>query len=530
MKNKSLHQIIRAAVLLAAGMAGACSEETAVPVSEGEFYDGPLQIRANIEGTLETRTTYPEGQLKGDTGTWYLSAPLREYTALSTNVLGVLQATFNDEGYADLKDPAGNPVTLTWNDLAAGPTDNGDNYGFVLDNVLRMKGYRDNSFVDGFVRIQGNGGSADYFAVLFKDAEQTKYGAALEKEEGINENDILQGYLSFKSGEVGNKVFLDFSLKHVMARVHVELSSSLEGLDLSQKDVKVWIDRIAAKSYGMNRGRWTGARAENNTILIYPLDQTVGTMYDYTYTKNDAAIYADTDEHTFYLLGSKAAGEKMKVADGKYCTRNLILPPQSTRNSPDEDATLRPKIYVEVDGKTYWSYLPSVITPSGSGMENFSEFKSGWDITLKGDIGGDQPYIQFTAIVKDWVGVGSYVLDSRESGIYSEADYYAAVDAFDAFYNFLGENHIDTNKPDTEEADPTVNKNKKKLKHALERYGHFNSSGPFVFWFFTDIQESDKVPENKKYFIVNAHGHKVFGETDNVKIYEKINKKRTGSS
>ncbi len=538
MKNQSLHQIIRgvagAAMLWAAGLLAACSDEQTASVPDGEFYDGPLQIRANIEGTLATRTTH-EAVDTLRSGLWYLSAPLHTYTSLSPNVLGVLQATFNAEGYADLKDPEGNPVTLTWNDLNPGPEANGDNYGFVLDNVPRMKGFFNNSFVDRFVRNKDLNNGREYYAVIFDDGEQTKYGAALEDETNPNENDILQGYLSFTKEEVGKKVFLNFTLRHVMARLHVELKSSGDdAVDLSQKQVKVWIDHIAAKSYGLNRGRWKGTLSESNTILIYPLDAgDEGSAYRY-YTKDDAA---DKSIYTgeFYLFGSKDQGATMTKQNGDYyCTRNLILPPQSTHNNPDEDATLRPKIYVEVDGRTYWSYLPSVITPDGSGMESFSEFRSGWDITLKGDISGEEPYITFTAIVKDWVGVGSYILDTRQGGIYSMEDYNAAIDAFNEYHHYIMNNSL-SKDPSVVESDPKKQKEKMKRKHKLERYGIWNMTGlQFTFHFFADIDNESHMPEKLidqsipeplnrwSRISVHRHGHTIFGCTADDDVKKKM--------
>lgn len=189
MKNKLLYQITRkaaramAALIAAAGMAGACSDEGAVPVPDEEFYDGPLQIRAKIRGTLETRTTHEPGELRDDGETWYLSCPLRDYVNKESNnrPLGVLQAKFGSEGYAILTDADGKVVDIRWNDLLPGPVVP-DKYVFVLDNVPRMKGAYLDTYVDHIIDDVSDKRYAQ--GVVFTEEEKKQYRASLENEDG----------------------------------------------------------------------------------------------------------------------------------------------------------------------------------------------------------------------------------------------------------------------------------------------------------------------------------------------------------
>ena len=110
-----------AAVCLAVCPAAACSDEESEPVAAGgEMYDGPLYIRGDIEGMLETRSTHPEGQLKDSAEEWVLSClwRYRPETMKDPNRLENLKATFR-YGYGEFTDRYGKPVELKWSDLQA---------------------------------------------------------------------------------------------------------------------------------------------------------------------------------------------------------------------------------------------------------------------------------------------------------------------------------------------------------------------------------------------------------------------------
>lgn len=489
MKKESLHHaILRAAVVLtaAAFMLGSCGDDVPAETPVREFYDGPLAVRAQVDGTLETRTTHPAGELTS--GEWYLSCPIGS-TAGRT-----LRAKFNSAGYAELSYQKGDPVELTWNNLIyQGWPEYG--YHFVLDNVPHFPA--DRSF-DIWLRESKDSGSQQVaHAVKFKEDEIRKYSAGLETEDGkTNDNDIIQGYTTLTEADRGNKVYVDLTLKHLMARVHVELTSSTNTADLT-RPVKVWIDHLASESYALNRSR--AGSMENNTLIIRPVSDS------YIEDVEDGTLY----NHTFYLIGSKDEGKALlPVTDEEdnsveipaYRTGRLILPPQDTHMF---DRTLAPKIHVELDdGRTYTSDLPGTILPDGSGAAIFSEFRSGWDITLKGDITDKPPHIQFTALVQEWNGRGRFVLDTNQGGVVNEEDYKTAVSLLNLYG---GEKATGKSDDDLE-----------KLKHRLERYGHWDDVGMFIFDFFGNIEgeirDDNFVKKDfRVLFGVDLHGHEVYG-------------------
>lgn len=490
------------AVPLAACLFGACSRGETESVPGEEYYDGPLSVTARVEGTLETRTTHPDGVLQPGHD-WYLSCPLKEYTTGSATQdvatgMGVLKVGFNAQGQATtFKDKDGKPVDkLTWTMMS--PYES-FNYLFVLDNVPHkpsaLYGFYDNRVYDDDAE---NNNVAR--AVIFDEGEIGKYAAGLEQEGEINANDIVQGYLRLPNDAAGKKVYLPLELRHLMARVRVELTA--QGINLEEQEVKVWIDHVASESYAMNRLR--AAELENSTLIIHPLVKGRGNNFKYNPNCTDTDIY----NHTLYLLGSEEQGEKPLPSDGDrtYLTHNLLLPPQSTHT---DNSALRPKVHIEVAGKRYSAYLPTVITPGEGGARSFNEFQSGWDITLKADISDAPPHIILSARVQDWNYRGKWPLETRQSGIYDTVDFKNAVDVFKEY----------AEKKLAEQQDEDALKT---LKHRLDRYGSWDDVGMFFFGFFSDIEKDNQIlltyynvaiedKDVRSLFGVKLNGHTVYG-------------------
>ncbi len=471
--------LVTAVCLLAAG----CGEELDTAPRE-DYYHGPLLLSARIDGQSGTRAAYPAGPVK-DGSTWYFSCPLAE------NKMSVLTATFDGSGYADLKTESGDPVELTWDKLHIAW---GKGFLFVLDNVQVM------SCDYNFYEIQGPDTVRIGQGVKFTEEMIDRYRAAVESEDGeINTNDVIQGYTSFTKEEEGKKVYIEIPLFHLMARLGIEVTSSV--ISLADEPVKVWIDHIAAESYGLNRRR--SETLEKNTLFIRPFVMRGKAIYCPDST--DTEIY----NHTFYLIGDENSSEKLipKSANAgsadTFRTRRLILPPQSTHLDTDED--LRPRVYIEAGDKRYSSLLPGSVTVDGT-PEAFGEFRSNEDITLVADISSDPPYISFSAKVRKWTYRGTHTLEAQQAGIYNEDDFEKAVKMFKAYAEARKTNPDD---PETE-----------KLRHGLEHYGHWDA-GVFVFDFYVPLGEKEsvlpeqfKVPDDeftRGLFNVDLHAHTVYG-------------------
>ena len=539
---------------------GEADEEAVVPAEGGEeLSDKPLIIRANIEGLLESRATVAPGRLRGEK--WCLSLPLNEHGGapeskgdhqdylIADFTKGYGEFTWHDK--ADIGTKV--PYELTWNKILY----KGDGHEIVmsLDNApvhwdnmqigdrplgvglyhnvnLGWPYYEEYTYLmpfyteeearkfhpDDWDRFQGEDGLFD----------RDRYRAQLEPEgDEIAPNDLLAGYWYRVNGpDVKNQIrYIDISLKHIMSRVHVEITAP-DIPDLDQKPVRVWIDHLARECYGIIRtwhaemvnGVW---QHKYPSAIIYPFylatspvnwkvphewregwslirDRSVNDDYDHNYNSyshdgQDETIYS----HKLYLLGDKDKTEKLlSVTDEtgakKLRTHYLIMPPQSTNSGTD----LAPRLHLEIDGTSYSCNLPPVITTAGTGQSslNFEEFKENQDITLKVNVSDEPPKIELSAQVKNWVDKGTWVLETKRGGIYGEDDLIKAVQAFNAYVEATSD---------------------EKRKHAVERYGDF-IGGKFIFRFFTDLDGTypeEAIIDEAGYllFDVEMNGHTIYG-------------------
>ncbi len=542
---------------------GEADEEAVVPAEDGEeLSDKPLIIRANIEGLLESRATVAPGRLRGEK--WCLSLPLNEYGG-APDSKGIHQdyliADFT-KGYGEFTWHAKEdidtkvPYELTWNKIM--------NKGDLSEIVMSLDNapvYWDNMQIGNdrpwgvglYHNVQigwpDNNNSTylmpfytkeeaqrfhpdDWKRFQWKTTEDGKalfdrdrYRAQLEPEDGtIAPNDLLAGYwYRYNGTDVrGKTLYIDISLKHIMSRVHVEISAT-DIPDIGQRKVKVWIDHLASECYGIIRtwhaemvnGIW---QHKYPSAIIYPfylatkpfqdvwregwnLIRNTSVENDYdgkmfcSHDGRDITIYSKE----LYLLGETDDDTKLlQVTDetGKvaYRTHYLIMPPQSTNRGTN----LAPRLHLEIDGTRYSCDLPPVITTAGTGQSslNFDEFKENQDITLEVKVSDEPPKIELAAQVKNWVDKGSWVLETKRGGIYGVDDLIKAVKAFNAYVNAMSD---------------------KKLEHAVERYGDF-IGGKFIFRFFTDLE--GEYPGNAiiaeagyELFDVEMNGHTIYGCT-----------------
>lgn len=491
-----------AAVCLAAYLPAACSDEESEPVAVGgEIYDGPLYIRGDIEGMLETRSTHPEGTLKDDKEEWVLSCLWRHRPALmrDPNRLENLKATFR-YGYGEFTDRGGNSVELKWSDLESESV--WDQYSFALDNG--PVGWDYDNLTSG-TRIKGN-----YVTfAAFPDREKLieRYKAQLEPEDDRAPNDLIAGHWNAEVSTVLNTRWVEIPLQHVMSRVHVELSVAPTIGNLETDDVKIWINNLADTCYGFFRdwsisfkGLVVAGQKTYDPVLIYPW---------ITDDPKEQVWHQDTTYMPFksdlYLIGSKEKGEKLlpiydearNAKKDTFRTHYLIMPPQ-TRSRKDK--RLEPRLHIEIKGQTYSGVLPAYLK-TGTGQELFSEFGSGKNITLKATINDNPPDIKINATVLPWKDLGTWLLDTDQGGIRTDEEFKAAVEAYNTYA-----------------ANPEATWTSGATKpEAIERYGSFEG-GKFIFHFLGDFEKTEddsayKITTGENNFNVNLHGHTVHGYT-----------------
>ena len=491
-----------AAVCLAAYLPAACSDEESEPVAAGgEIYDGPLYIRGDIEGMLETRSTHPEGELKDDKEEWVLSclwryrpAPMEDPGRLEN-----LKATFR-YGYGEFTDRDGNPVELKWSDLELV----WNLYSFALDNGPVGWDYDD--LISG-TRIRSY--YVDFAAFPNREELIERYKAQWEPEEDgkMAPNDLIAGHWDADASTVQNTRWVEIPLRHVMSRVHVELSVAPTIGNLETDDVKIWINNLADTCYGFFRDWSIYARTAvvndgktYDPVLIYPWTCEGHELWDW---------YQDTTYMPFksdlYLTGSKDIGDKLllicnETENGKkdtlFRTHYLIMPPQTLSR---KDPNLEPRLHIEINGQTYSGALPAYLK-TGTGQELFSEFGSGKNITLKAEINDNPREIKINATVLPWKDLGTWLLDTDQGGIRTDDEFRAAVEAYNKYANDGATWTTGETKPE-----------------AIERYGSFNG-GKFTFHFFgdfkqevTDLPDGYKIKAGQEKFDVDLHGHTVYG-------------------
>lgn len=547
---------------------GEADEEAVVPAEGGEeLSDRPLIIRANIEGQLESRGTVASGLLRGQK--WCLSLPLNEYGGAPESKgmnQDYLIADFTN-GYGEFKwhDKENLneivPYELTWNKIL-----NSGDANEVTMSLDNAPVYWDNMQIED--RPLGVGlyhnvnigwypkdGETTYLMPFYTEEEAKKfhpddwkrfrwktedgkdlfdrdrYRAQLEPEgDEIAPNDLLLGYWLGSGDNARNKLYIDISVKHIMSRVHVEITSP-DIPDLDRKQVRVWIDHLASECYGIIRNWhaqmilswcWPSKGHIYPSVIIYPFYLATKRWPEEPYwregwdlirnTFNGADYYYDGDyrwyshdgqditiySHNLYLLGDKdgKTEQLLPVTDEtgaeKLRTHYLIMPPQSTNSGTD----LAPRLHLEIDGTKYSCSLPPVITTAGTEQSslNFVEFKENQDITLMVTVSDAPPKIELSAQVKNWVDKGTWVLETKRGGIYEEDDLKKAVQAFNAYVK------------------ATSNE---KLKHAVERYGDFIGE-KFIFRFFADLEREypkEAIIDKAGYelFDVEMNGHTIYG-------------------
>lgn len=489
-------QALRGIAVCAAALClmAACSREEALsdPAAAG-MYDGPLTIRADIGGMLETRATHPNGNLQ-DSETWVLSSEGFNYQEF-------FKADFS-KGYGEFMDKNG-PVEIKWSRLK--PTNWGD-YIIGLDNG--PIGWKE----DGGLNICYIAEKRTSFVNLAAEGDGDemieKYKAQVEPEDGtMARNDFISGRYQENSSTSLNKNWITIQLRHRMSRVHVEITAPIIRDLGERKDVQVWMAPLAEKCYGIERVYG------NESILG---QNHPGVSIDkLKWVEEQKEWILDPDESRekvfrskLYLLGSDGNGEGLTPVDGEdgtFRTHYLIMPPQTTHLSAGEADSLRPTLYLKIGDRTWAGMLPGNITIGGE-PQTFSEFGGGQNITLKVEITDAPPAINIEATVRQWEDKGTWLLGTDRGGIRTADDFKKAVEAFKEYAERVGVKG--EWKPGTEKPEP------------LERYGNFGEN-KFVFQFFGDFEkETETIPDECKIasayehnFDVSLNGHTVYGVT-----------------
>ena len=474
----------------------ACSREEALsdPAAAG-MYDGPLTIRAAIDGLLETRATHKTGNLQSDEK-WVLSTLWNGAVYEGADYTEYFEADFS-KGYGEFTNRDDSIVEVKWSNLKT------NQYGYYtigLDNGptgWAKGGYPVNKY---WVNEKSHNyvNFADFGAE--SDSLLARYKAQWEPEDGsMAPNDLVAGAYEEHMSTAVNKRWINITLRHLMSRVHVEITSNVtENLD-TREDVKVWLSPLAEKCYGMERQFVNG---ENRS----------GVLIDSIISKNGWSLrYGDNDDDVFksdlYLLGSAEKGEQLlsiedKEKEGTYRTHYLIMPPQTTHVGATENSTLRPTLHIKFGETEYAGMLPGNIKV-GDEQRIFSEFGGGQNITLKVKITNAPPAIDIEATVRQWKDRGTWLLETDRGGIRTADDFKNAVKAFNDYVGRGGELSW---SPGTEKPEP------------LERYGNFGEN-KFVFQFFGDFEkETETIPDDckipndyKNNFDVSLNGHTVYG-------------------
>ena len=493
--GQALRSALRGIAVCSAALCltAACSREDALsePAAAG-IYDGPLTIRADIEEMLETRATHEKGYLNGDE-TWVLSTkwkglffgdPPEPYLDLE-----YFEAKFSN-GYGEFRDRNDSIVEIKWGNMIT----DWNWYTIGLDNGPTgwdYNGYPVNKY---WVKEE------DRVFVNFQPLGLLeKYKAQVEPEDGsMAQNDLIAGCYYDTEANSNNKRWITIPLRHLMSRVHVEITAPVIE-DLAGQDVRVWMTHLAGKCYGMERPFNLSVGKKRSALL---LDSIIPAKDGFSLA--NGGNYDPVFKDNLYLLGSAEESEKLYPVEGKektYRTHYLIMPPQTTHADATETDTLRPTLYIKIGDRTFAGMLPTDITVDKE-TKTFSEFEGGQNITLKVNIDGAPPAIDIEAMVRQWRDVGTGVLSTDRGGIRTADDFKSAVEAFNDYVAKGGM----TWKPGTEKPEP------------LERYGDFTGS-EFVFQFFGDFEEktttiplASRIDKNwKEFFKVVLNGHTVYG-------------------
>ena len=487
-------QALRGIAVCAAALClmAACSREEALsdPAAAG-MYDGPLTIRADIGGMLETRATHPNGNLQ-DNKTWVLSSEGFNYQEF-------FKADFS-KGYGEFKNRDDSIVEINWSRLK--PMKWGD-YIIGLDNG--PIGWKE----DGGLNICYIAEKGTSFVNLAAEGDGDemieKYKAQVEPENGMARNDFISGRYQEHSSTALNKHWITIQLRHRMSRVHVEITAPIIQDLGERKDVQVWMAPLAERCYGIER--------------VYGDESILGQNHPgvsidkLKWVEEQKEWILDPDESgekvfrsKLYLLGSDGNGEGLTPVDGEdgtFRTHYLIMPPQTTHLSAGEADSLRPTLYLKIGDRTWAGMLPGNITIGGE-PQTFSEFGGGQNITLKVEITDAPPAINIEATVRQWEDKGTWLLGTDRGGIRTADDFKKAVEAFKEYAERVGVKG--EWKPGTEKPEP------------LERYGNFGEN-KFVFQFFGDFEkETETIPDDckipndyKNNFDVSLNGHTVYG-------------------
>ena len=471
----------------------ACSrEETLSDSAAAGMYDGPLTIRADIEGLLETRATHSDGPLKNNNETWVLSTLWNGAVYEGADYTEYFKADFS-KGYGEFKDRDDSIVEVKWSNLKTNQygyytigLDNGP-IGWVTDGYPVNK-YWVNEKKHNYVNFAG-------FSKEESDSLLARYKAQWEPEDGsMAPNDLVAGAYEEHMSTAMNKRWINITLRHLMSRVHVEITAT--AIDFAKQKVRVWLSPLAEKCYGMERQFVNG---ENRSgVLIDRIISKDGWSLRYGDDKdNDDKIFTNS----LYLLGSADEDEYLRPVEGKegtYRTHYLIMPPQTTHVDVTENQDLRPRLYIQIGSDTYSGLIPGNIMV-GTTPRIFSEFGGGQNITLKVNITDEPPEIDIEATVLQWKDMGTWLLNTDRGGILDETDFKNAVKAFNEYVNRGDATWKPGDKPEP-----------------LERYGMFEGN-KFVFQFFGDFGEGN-IPSDCKIdnghadkFEVDLHGHTVYG-------------------
>ena len=286
-------------------------------------------------------------------------------------------------------------------------------------------------------------------------------------DESNSSNDIVWGEFA----ATYNTSPINFTLYHQMACVQVNI-------DTEEEDIEKLIEK---------------------GVIVSLLG--IKTMPE-TFDRATGKVSAKDDTKNVDLLNG--------TLDGYGNTPTFIFPPQTFTEE------YRPRLQIKLsDNKTYTGALPRVMF-TGTKDENEDEndpissyelaFSAGKKLTIYVDLKEsikEQEILFLPAVVEDWVDKGKVTIVSPQLGIYTEEDYKAVVDAYNAYYKGQNEEN----------------------KEILERYATYSETdGKWTIRIFANIGQDDSEPKmkfnNGDSLNLIFNGHTVYGYNNQKNLIE----------
>lgn len=386
------------------GFTAGCSD-TVDDMGEAGSPDSPVEIGAAIAAPKALTRTGRETE----------SRPVKggRYTVIYPLGHGV--ASFGDKTTTDgnfgqgqlhaaLVDDDNLTVSLGANTLTADQiTSSEGRYRYTMDNLLvreKEPPYPGKVYFKGDVQKQFSAGKE----------KAIKTGMAGDDNKS---NDLVWGEYEANTTDISSGKKLIFNLYHCMSRVSVvvvaeqfdngsgEYTYNYNG----EHPMRIWLDNMVKQPYSFNRATGTVYVAGESGEGEEPAAKD--TLYLLGSPEAGTTPEFDQDETDRVNSGLQEGAQEAKC----YTTENMILAPQHI------DASNRPQLHVEFDGKTYSGYLPRQMNAVGI-MEDLW-FKGGYHLLLRVHFGeGNDLPLDFGIVeLLDWTDITGVTVEANQAGI-----------------------------------------------------------------------------------------------------------------